>query len=109
MGPVVRVGLEPEELSEVFSSRAAPAATLAFKAAVDAHFDVFLNHAAAASHRSDLAADRAAQFGRDKAPVIYAFAVAQDIAKEGVERFAAAVLQGACTQRFEHGLALGFP
>ena len=40
MDPISGMGLEPEQLGQVFSAVAGPAAALAFEAPVDAHFDI---------------------------------------------------------------------
>ena len=76
MLPVVRVGLQPEELSEMFGAGTTPRTALAFKAPIDVHFDILFDHPAAAAHRSDPAADSATQRGGDQAPVVNPLAVA---------------------------------
>jgi hypothetical protein len=40
MNPIDGMGLEPEQLGQVFSAAAGPAAALAFEVPVDARFDV---------------------------------------------------------------------
>jgi hypothetical protein len=41
------MSLEPEQLGQVFSAVASPAAALAFKAAANVHFDILFNDPAA--------------------------------------------------------------
>ena len=84
MGPISGMGLEPEQLGQVFSAVAGPAAALAFEAPVDTHFDVLFNCPAARAHRSKTATKPAAQPGRDNMPVIQPVAVTQDVAKEAL-------------------------
>jgi hypothetical protein len=58
MIPVVRMGLEPEELGEVFYAGTGPTAALTLEASIDLNLDIFFDHSAAAAHRSDPAANR---------------------------------------------------
>ena len=69
------MGVEPEELREVFSTASAPAAALAFKATVDLDLEVLFDDSAAAAHGRDPTSDRAAQLTRDGVPVVDSFAV----------------------------------
>jgi hypothetical protein len=61
VGPISRMHLEPEQLSEVLSAVATPTAPLALEATADPHFDVLFDDSAATSHRGEFASKGAAQ------------------------------------------------
>jgi hypothetical protein len=79
------------EGQESFGSPRMPTAALAFEAAVDVHFDVFLDRARAAFDGGRGAAATAAKGSGDLVPSVNTVAVVLEVAPEGLELLGAEV------------------
>jgi hypothetical protein len=100
----------------MFGAAPIPTAALAFKATLESEnfreliwTSLFFSMTPLPQRSGAILRDRAAQFGRNHAPIVDPLAVAQDVTKKGPELLGAGLLQGAGAQCFEPGFALSFP
>lgn len=102
-------GQELFELEQPFGATGIPASALAFEAAVDLDFDVFLHGARAGLDLGRGASAAALQLGGDLPPSVNALPVAQEVAEQGLKLLGPLVAQRAGAEGGQRRLAVGVP